>query len=188
MNQYPLERPHRAVSPLFGSLCNTHLKPFHFLLHLLPTHTMRRFPVLLSAGRRINCPRNSSHLLSFLKRFFKFSRNKAPDGRLPALHSGVMSGNGFPSTPIPRLSRGLRFFRLLSPRSHRPRLHSACLVLRRKRKVTDCPSMPTLSTHLRYTLSAGGVICSCRVSVDKTRAAPRYLLVKAYQLLSLLRA
>ena len=51
-----------------GSFRDTypHLKPFHLRLDCLPGESIRKYPALPSAGRRINCPWNSSHVLSFL--------------------------------------------------------------------------------------------------------------------------
>lgn len=122
-----------------------------------------------------------SHLLSCLKGFFRTSRVEAPDERQPVLHSKVMLGNGFPSASITRLSRSIRFFRLLSLCSHQPRLHSACPVnTGREHTVTDCPSMSTRSTHRRSMLSAGGIYCPCRLPVDSYRPSLSTFLVRAF--------
>ena len=130
VSQYPLERPHQAVSPLFGSLCDTHLKPLHLTSHFLPCQTIRQFPVLFSAGRRINCPGDSSHLLSFLKRFFKFSRNGTPDGRLHPYGPDNISlkKNGEGSIRIQRATAVIRFSHHLHPYQyfHGPLFRSAC--------------------------------------------------------------
>lgn len=45
---------------------DTHLTPFHLRLDFLPCKSIRKYPALPSAGRCINCPWNSSHVLSFL--------------------------------------------------------------------------------------------------------------------------
>ena len=139
-------------------LCDTHLKPLNLLLHCLPVRIVR-FPAHLPAGRRINCPWDSSHLLSFLsKRFFKLSRSKAPCGRLLLYRPGNVFRTVWNQPVCDTLRIAIRFSHFLIPYFPGPLLRSACrwYSIGERFRVTDDPVLSILTVCFRFALSAGG--------------------------------
>ena len=121
---------------------------------------------------------SSPHLLFLLKKFYRFSRIQAPDGRQHPYGSGHVAPSEHQSLSTP-LQDSLRFFRHLSLYLHQLALRLACLSGRRHRVTT----FHTFDSRcLRPVLSAGGSFAR----VGDSQRSPTYpltILVQAYQFL-----
>ena len=123
-----LNRFNTVPSVFFHSLCDTHLQPSDLPLRFFPVDGFPRVGIVdectSSVGR---------HLLSHLQRFYLFSRNKTPVGRLHAHLPGRMpSGFGAKSCCrlyLPAFPKAFASSNFFLPLLHRHALRLACLKL-----------------------------------------------------------
>ena len=122
VSQKPLERFRQPKFFFSNGLCDTHLQLLHLSSNLLP---INGFSVEFLVGRRMDFIENP-HLLFFLKKFYRLSRNEAPDGYLHPCGSGDVS-QMIESQPVSTpLQDSIRFFRHLPPYPQQYALRLTC--------------------------------------------------------------
>jgi len=146
---------------LSHSLCDTHLQPSDLPMGFLPVNGTPLLSVV-SECTSLLC----RHLLPHLQRFYKFSRNETPVGRLHALSPGLETYRFWRwAIFMPYLSAFPKAFassNLSHPPLHRRALRFACLeLLPAKDGVTTALSQKSFPGYWQFKIPRGfyGVGC-----------------------------
>ena len=117
-----------SFSIVLHSLCDTHLQPSDLPLSFLPVNGTPLFSIVSECTSL-----SSRHLLAHLQRFYKFSRNETPVGRLHTL-SPELRLTGFGGEPcfmlyLSAFPKAFASSNLSHPPLHGRALRFACLAL-----------------------------------------------------------